>query len=73
MKLGLKHRRVSGVLLITLLYVSRVVFAQETTYDSALWVGALSLWENENSLDYSVEYQLRLDGYLWLQSLPAKK
>jgi len=64
MKLGLKHRRVSGVLLITLLYVSPVVFAQETTYDSALWMGALALWENENSLDYSVEYQLRLADHM---------
>ena len=59
-----KQNLVSGVLLITLWLVSSVVSAQETTYDSALWVGALALWENENSLDYSVEYQLRLDDHM---------
>ena len=62
--LCVKQKLVSGVLLITLCCVSCVVIAQETTYDSALWVGALTLWENENSLDYSVEYQLRLNDHM---------
>ena len=52
------------LLLTILLGTSTSVWAQETTYDSALWMGALALWENENSLDYSVEYQLRLDEHM---------
>ena len=64
MGLCVKQELVAVAWLIALLCVSPVVFAQETTYDSALWVGALALWENENSLDYSVEYQLRLDEHM---------
>jgi hypothetical protein len=45
-------------------YMSSAVYAQDTSYDSALWMGALALWETENSLDYSVEYQLRLDDHM---------
>jgi hypothetical protein len=64
MNLCVKQKLVCGFLLITLLTVSPVAVAQETTYDSALWMGALALWENESSLDYSVEYQLRLDDHM---------
>ena len=38
--------------------------AEGTTYDSALWSGGLVLFENEDSIDYSVEYQLRLDDHM---------
>jgi hypothetical protein len=62
--LCVKQKLVSVAWLMALLCLSPVVFAQETTYDSALWMGALALWENENSLDYSVEYQLRLDDHM---------
>jgi hypothetical protein len=64
MGLCVKQKMFSGIWLIALLCVSSVVSAQETTYDSALWMGALALWETENSLDYSVEYQLRLDDHM---------
>jgi hypothetical protein len=64
MGLCLKQKLVSVAWLLALLCLSPVVFAEETTYDSALWMGALALWENENSLDYSVEYQLRLDDHM---------
>ena len=40
------------------------VLAEGTTYDSALWSGGLVLFENEDSIDYSVEYQLRLDDHM---------
>jgi hypothetical protein len=59
-----KKNRVSAVLLLMFFYASSAVYAQDTSYDSALWMGALALWENENSLDYSVEYQLRLDEHM---------
>jgi hypothetical protein len=62
--LCVKQKLVSVAWLMALLCLSPVVFAHETTYDSALWMGALALWENENSLDYSVEYQLRLDDHM---------
>lgn len=38
------------------------VLAQDTVKDAAMWSGALLLQENESDLDYSVEYQLRLDN-----------
>ena len=44
-----------------LMFVSSCVFAQDTIYDNALWMGGLVLFENEDSIDFSVEYQLRLD------------
>jgi hypothetical protein len=59
-----KKNRVSAVLLLMFFCASSAVYAQNTSYDSALWMGALALWENENSLDYSVEYQLRLDEHM---------
>jgi hypothetical protein len=59
-----KKKRVSAVLLLMFFCASSAVYAQDTSYDSALWMGALALWENENSLDYSVEYQLRLDEHM---------
>jgi hypothetical protein len=59
-----KKNRVSAVLLLMFFCASSAVYAQDTSYDSALWMGALALWENENSLDYSVEYQLRLDEHM---------
>ena len=64
MRFCLKRKRFSSVLLTILLCISSAVWAQDTEYDSALWMGALALWENENSLDYSVEYQLRLDEHM---------
>lgn len=33
----------------------------ETVSDNALWTGALFLWERDKNLDYSAEYQVRLD------------
>lgn len=54
------RRIIAGLLLL----VSASVFAQETVTDSALWSGGLVLWEYEDSLDYSVEYQLRLDDHM---------
>lgn len=60
----MKKNRVSAVLLLMFFCASSAVYAQDTSYDSALWMGALALWENENSLDYSVEYQLRLDEHM---------
>jgi len=35
--------------------------AAETVTDSALWTGGLLLWENDNSFNFSAEYQVRLD------------
>lgn len=36
----------------------------ETTTDSALWMGGLVLFDNEKRLDYSLEYQIRLDDHM---------
>jgi hypothetical protein len=60
----LTRKRLSGVLLTIILCISSAVQAEDTAYDSALWIGALALWEHENSLDYSVEYQLRLNDHM---------
>ena len=49
---------------IVLLVNSANVAAEETISDSALWSGGLALFENEDRLDYSVEYQLRLDDHM---------
>jgi len=38
--------------------------AAETETDSALWAGGLFLIERDKGLDYSVEYQLRLDDHM---------
>jgi len=46
------------------LLTSPAVFAEETETDSALWSGALFLFEDKNTLDYSIEYQLRLDDHM---------
>jgi hypothetical protein len=35
-----------------------------TTTDSALWAGGLFLLERDDGLDYSMEYQLRLDDHM---------
>ncbi len=35
--------------------------AAETTTDTALWTGGLVFFEKEKDLNYSVEYQVRLD------------
>lgn len=64
MKSCIKQKWVSGALLVVLLFLTSCVFAQDTEYDSALWSGALVLFDNEDSLDYSVEYQLRLDDHM---------
>ena len=57
----MQQKRIFAVLLIVLLFVPSFVFAQDTIYDNALWMGGLVLFENEDSIDFSVEYQLRLD------------
>ena len=53
-----------GVQLGMLLLLSFDTFAEETINDSALWGGGLVLFENEDRLDYSVEYQLRLNDHM---------
>jgi hypothetical protein len=45
-------------------FVSSSSVAHESVTDSALWSGGLVLWEHKDSLDYSVEYQLRLDDHM---------
>jgi hypothetical protein len=50
--------RVLGLILVIL---PPFVDAQERTEDQALWTGALGLTRNKSGLDYSVEYQLRLN------------
>jgi len=52
------------LLIAVLLITSSRVFAEDTETDSAFWSGGLFVFENENSLDYSVEYQLRLDDHM---------
>jgi len=47
----------------TLLFFTSALSA-ETTTDSALWSGGLFLIENDEGLDYSMEYQLRLDDHM---------
>lgn len=47
-----------------LLLITANVLAEEVINDSALWSGGLVLFENVDSLDYSVEYQLRLDDHM---------
>ncbi len=59
-----KQKWICDALLIALLFVSSFAVAQETVTDSALWSGGLVLWEHKRSLDYSVEYQLRLDDHM---------
>jgi hypothetical protein len=51
-------------LLIALLLVSSCVLAKDTVYDSALWGGGLVYFDKEEGLDYSLEYQLRLDEHM---------
>jgi hypothetical protein len=53
-----------GVLLGVLLLLSFDTLAEDTINDSALWGGGLVLFENEDRLDYSAEYQLRLDDHM---------
>ncbi len=60
----MKQKRYFSALLGALLLVPSSIFAEETISDSALWSGGLSLFESDNSLDYSVEYQLRLDNHM---------
>lgn len=38
--------------------------ASETTSDSGLWMGGLFISEKEEGLNYSAEYQLRLDDHM---------
>jgi len=64
MELSVRQMRGFATLLVALLLVSSSIFAEETIYDSALWSGGLVLFENEDSIDYSVEYQLRLDDHM---------
>lgn len=64
MELSVRQMRGHATLLVALLLVSSGIFAEETINDSALWSGGLVLFENEDSIDYSVEYQLRLDDHM---------
>lgn len=64
MELSVRQMRGLATLLVALLLVSSGIFAEETINDSALWSGGLVLFENEDSIDYSVEYQLRLDDHM---------
>lgn len=54
-------RLLPAIILTALLQLSPYVFSGETITDNALWAGGLLLREKETGLDYSVEYQLRLD------------
>jgi len=47
--------------LVTILMIQGSNLSAETEKDSALWTGGLLLFEREKGLDYSAEYQLRLD------------
>jgi hypothetical protein len=49
------------ILLLVILMTSPDKAIAQTNYDNALWSGALVLAERDKGLDYSVEYQLRLD------------
>jgi len=64
MRRCIKQEHIFGVLLITFLLVFTCVSAQATVYDSALWAGATVLFDNEDKLDYSLEYQLRMDDHM---------
>jgi hypothetical protein len=62
--LRMNHKRISASLLMVLLFVSSCAYAQDVVYDSALWTGATVLFEREDKLSYSVEYQLRMDDHM---------
>ncbi len=47
--------------MVALSLLSLSVLAGETTRDNVLWAGGLFLLERESGLDFSAEYQLRLD------------
>ena len=51
-----------GLACVFMLFSSAL--AAQTTTDSALWSGGLFLIENDEGLDYSAEYQLRLDDHM---------
>lgn len=57
------HKSFIGGLACVLMLLSSA-HASETTTDSALWSGGLILVENDEGLDYSAEYQLRLDDHM---------
>jgi hypothetical protein len=52
----------TGIACILLLFCDAL--SAETTTDSALWMGGLALFENDRGLDYSMEYQIRLDDHM---------
>ena len=60
----MQNRQISSALLIALFLVSSYALAEDTVYDSALWGGGLVYFDKEDGLDYSVEYQLRLDEHM---------
>ena len=47
--------------LVTILMIQGSNLSAETEKDNALWAGGLVLIEREKGLDYSAEYQLRLN------------
>jgi len=47
-----------------LLLVLSSTLAAQTITDSALWAGGLFLFERDKGLDYSVEYQVRLNDHM---------
>jgi hypothetical protein len=57
----MQQKNTYAMSLIILVFMSSSVIAQDTIYDNAMWMGGLALFKNEGSIDYSVEYQLRLD------------
>ena len=52
----------TGIACILLLFCGAL--SAETTTDSALWMGGLVLFDNDKGLDYSMEYQIRLDDHM---------
>jgi hypothetical protein len=53
-------KKMIPLLMILVMNPGKALIAQ-TEYDNALWSGALVLTERDKGLDYSAEYQLRLD------------
>ena len=47
--------------LVTILMIQGSNLSAETEKDNALWAGGLVLIDREKGMDYSAEYQLRLE------------
>jgi hypothetical protein len=57
-------RSVFHVVFVFFVLIQSSPLSAETTTDSALWGGGLFLFEREKGLDYSVEYQVRLNEHM---------